>query len=173
MKVLVATVGTTSDPIIESIEKNDVDLIYLVYGRSFPGQHPSPLDVAKVVRDRARELRRNTMEREVPDPEDVKSCVDVFKEIIKDLAGKDVSEVIVNFTGGTKTMSAAAFHVFASKAPSKVVFEYVGGVVRDEAGRVKGNMVIRRDYRTAVEELADEVVKHLEGYEFFLAFKIS
>lgn len=173
VKVLVATVGTTSDPIIESIEKNDVDLIYLVYGRSFPGQHPSPLDVAKVVRDRARELRRNTMEREVPDPEDVKSCVDVFKEIIKDLAGKDVSEVIVNFTGGTKTMSAAAFHVFASKAPSKVVFEYVGGVVRDEAGRVKGNMVIRRDYRTAVEELADEVVKHLEGYEFFLAFKIS
>lgn len=173
MRVLVATVGTTHDPIIESLRTNAVDLVYLVYGRSFPDQHPSPLDSVKKVLDEARAMGKRTMQLEVDDPEDVRSCVEAFERVVRELADMRVSEVIVNFTGGTKPLSAAAFHVFATRAPSRVVFEYVGGAVRDDKGRVSGRMVVKKDYRTAVEEVADKVVEYMESYQFYLALECS
>ncbi|MEM4447731.1 MAG: TIGR02710 family CRISPR-associated CARF protein [Candidatus Jordarchaeales archaeon] len=173
MRVLVATVGTTHEPIVESVKTNDVDLVYLVHGRPFPGQHPSPLDVARRVLDYAGAMEKKVVRLEVEDPEDVSLCVEAFKKLVKELADMKAGEVIVNFTGGTKPLSAAAFHVFATRAPFKVVFEYVGGAVRDDRGRVSGRMVVKKDYKTAVEEVADRVVAYVESYQFYLALERS
>jgi len=171
-KALIITVGTTPDPIIESIKKNDVEVVYLVYGRPLsPDQDPNPFDVAYTVKSRAEALGKRAIPKEVSDPEDVDSCVSVLREVARDTYEFD--EVIVNFTGGTKPMSVAAFYVFLTEmTPSRLVFEYVGGKVRNEHGRVT-RMELKRSYKTASEELAKKVVSYMEEYQFYLAKKVS
>lgn len=173
-KALIITVGTTPDPIIESIKKNDAEVVYLVYGRPLsPDQDPNPFNVAYDAKLKAEEIGKVVVPIEVSDPEDIDSCVSVFRELAKDTCEFD--EVVVNFTGGTKPMSAAVFHVFVTEAiPSKVVFEYVGGKIRDKNGRViREKMEVKKSYKTASEELSKKVISHLEEYQFYLAKKLS
>lgn len=171
---MVVTVGTTPEPIIESIKKNDTNVVYLVYGRPLsPAQQPNPFDVAHEAKQRAEEMGKLAIPIEIEDPEDIDSCVSAFRKLAKDAFEFD--EVIVNFTGGTKPMSAAAFHVFVSETiPSKVVFEYVGGKIRDKNGRViREKMEVKKSYETASSELSRKVIHYIEDYQFYLAKKIS
>ncbi len=170
MKALVITVGTTTSPIIESIMKNDVDVVYLVYGRPLsPDQEPNPFNVAYEARQKAIELNKRAITKEISDPEDIDSCISAFREVVKEV--HEFDEIIVNFTGGTKPMSAAAFHVFVTEAiPSKVIFEYVGGKVRDKNGRViRNEMRITKSYLTAPEESAIKIINNLKTYQFHIA----
>ena len=171
-KALIITVGTTPDPIIESIKKNDVEVVYLVYGRPLsPDQDPNPFNVAYDAKLRAEKIGKLAIPIEISDPEDVDSCVSVFRELAKDTYKFD--EVIVNFTGGTKPMSAAAFYVFLTEMiPSRLVFEYVGGKVRNEHGRVT-RMEVKKSYRTASEELFRKIISYIQNFQFFLAKELS
>jgi len=173
-RALVITVGTTSDPIVESIKKNDVEVVYLVYGRPLsPNQDPNPFNVAYDAKLRAKEIGKPAIPIEIGDPENIDSCVSVFRELAKDM--DEFDEIIVNFTGGTKPMSAAAFHVFVTEAiPSKVVFEYVGGKIRDKSGRViREEMEVKKSYKTASEELVRKVISYMVECQFYFAKKFS
>lgn len=171
-KALVITVGTTLDPIIESIRKNDADFVYLVYGRSLsPEQRPNPFDIAYRAKQKAEELGKAVTTKEIDNPEDIDTCISIFRELTKELSEFD--EVIVNFTGGTKPMSAAAFYVFLTEMiPSKLVFEYVGGKKRDEHGRVT-RMEMKKSYRTASEELVKKIISYTQNSQFFFAKELS
>lgn len=171
-RVLIVTVGTTIEPVIESIEKNNAELVYLVYGRPLsPDQDPNPFNIAYSAKSKAEERSILASPVEISDPEDIDSCVSVFRKLAKD--AYEFDEVIVNFTGGTKPMSAAAFYVFLTEMiPSRLIFEYVGGKVRNEYGRVT-RMEVKKSYQTASEELARKVVSHIEECQFYLAKKFS
>ena len=171
-KALVITVGTTPEPIIESIKKNDVDIVYLVYGRPLsPDQDPNPFDITNKAKSMAKEIGRYATTKEISNPEDIDSCILVFRELVKEVSESD--EVIVHFTGGTKPMAAAAFYVFLTEMiPSRLIFEYVGGKVRDEYGRVI-EMEMKKSYKTASEELSRKVISYMEECQFYLAKKVS
>jgi CRISPR-associated protein (TIGR02710 family) len=171
-RVLIVTVGTTPEPIIESIEKNEAEIVYLVYGRPLsPNQTPNPFDVTYSAKLKVEKMGRLATPIEISDPEDIDSCVSVFRKLAMDVSEFD--EVIVNFTGGTKPMSAAAFYVFLTEMiPSRLTFEYVGGKVRNEYGRVT-RMEAKKSYKTASEELSRRVIAHMEECQFYLAKKFS
>ena len=171
-KALVITAGTTLDPIIESIRKNDANFVYLVYGRPLsPEQQPNPFDIAYKAKKEAEKLGKSVSTREIDNPEDIDLCISIFRKLTKELSEFD--EVIVNFTGGTKPMSAAAFYVFLTEMiPSELVFEYVGGKVRNEHGRVT-RMEVKKSYRTASEELFRKIISYIQNFQFFLAKELS
>ncbi len=167
---LVLTVGTTADPLLGAVEQQHEQdprlVVYLLYGRPFPGQDPSPFDVAVQVKDRAGKLGLRAEVREIPDPEDVDECLRVCREVLREAEGYD--RVVVDFTGGTKAMSAAVAHA-ALTAPlsGQLVFEYTGGKVRDQHGRVLREAMRRRvTERTATEELVRQVLELLPKFAY-------
>lgn len=167
--VLILTVGTTADPLVKTVEKQlqeDPDLrVYLLYGRPFPGQDPSPFDVATRVKERAAGLGVQTEPREAPDPEDLDSCLAAARAILKDAAAAGC--VVVDFTGGTKPLSAAVVHAALTEPiVGQLVLAYTGGEVREKStGRVlREAMRVRRTERTATEELLRQVLDLLRRF---------
>ena len=160
---LILTVGTTADPLLRAVEEQraqDSDLrVYLLYGRPFPGQDPSPFDVANQVREWARNLGVDAEPREAPEPEDIDSCLRVARALLQEVAGAD--RVVVDFTGGTKALSAALVHAALTEPiAGQLVLEYTGGAVRDAAGRVlKEAMHVRRTELTATDEVLRQVLE--------------
>ncbi len=168
--VLVLTVGTTAEPLLKAVEERraeDPDLsVYLLYGRPFPGQKSNPFDVAKQVRDRAAELGVRAETREVPDPEDVDACLQAARSVLREVASAD--RVVVDFTGGTKPLSAALVHAALTEPLSgQLVLEYTGGQLRDPAGRVlREAMHLRRSERTATDDLVRQVLDLLGRFAY-------
>ncbi len=160
--VLLLTVGTTADPLVKAIEEQLHDhpdlVVYLLYGRPFPGQEPSPFEVAQQVKDRAAQLGVRAEPREVPDPEDLDACLQAARGALREASGADL--VVVDFTGGTKPLSAAVVHAALTEpVAGSLVMEYTGGAVRDSAGRVvREAMRLRRSERTATEEITRRVL---------------
>lgn len=160
--VLLLTVGTTADPLVKAIEEQLHDhpdlVVYLLYGRPFPGQEPSPFEVAQQVKDRAAQLGVRAEPREVPDPEDLDACLQAARGALREASGADL--VVVDFTGGTKPLSAAVVHAALTEpVAGSLVMEYTGGVVRDSAGRVvREAMRLRRSERTVTEEITRRVL---------------
>jgi len=163
--VLILTVGTTADPLLKAVEEQraeDPELsVFVVYGRPFPNQDPNPFDVAVQVRQRAAELGVPVETREVSDPEDIDVCLHVARSVLHEAITAD--RVVVDFTGGTKPISAALVHAAISEPLSgQLVLEYTGGPLRDSAGRVlREAMHLRRSERTATEELLRQVLNLL------------
>jgi CRISPR-associated protein (TIGR02710 family) len=174
MTFLVLTVGTTSEPLVKAVDELHAELnsadapqgrpdrhrleVLLIYGRPFPGQSPSPFDVAQEVKARADKIGVPVRPCEVADPEDLDTCLQAVRSILRQI--QDADRIVVNFTGGTKALSAAAVHAALTESPVvEVVFDYVGGQVRDAAGRVvRQAMRVRRSARTAVDELLGHVL---------------
>ncbi|MFN3286690.1 MAG: TIGR02710 family CRISPR-associated CARF protein [bacterium] len=157
---LLLTVGTTPDPLVKAIEEqqgSDV-VVFLLYGRPFPGQDPSPFDVAQQVKSRAAELGVRAEPREVADPEDLDVCLQAARGVLREAAAAD--RVVVDFTGGTKPLSAALVHAALTEPiAGGLVMEYTGGAVRDPAGRVvREAMRVRQSERTATEETTRQVL---------------
>ncbi|MDQ7820094.1 MAG: TIGR02710 family CRISPR-associated CARF protein [Armatimonadota bacterium] len=167
---LILTVGTTADPLVKAVEEHlrqDPDLVvFLLYGRPFPGQDPSPFDVAQQVRSRAAQLGVRAEPREVTDPENLDVCLEAAREVLREAAGND--QVIVNFTGGTKPLSAAVVHAALTEPiAGSLVMEYTGGERRDSAGRVvSGAMRVRPNERTATEETTRQVLELLRRFAY-------
>jgi len=168
---LVLTVGTTPDPLVKAVEDQrteDPDLrVFLVYGRPFPGQDPSPFDVAVRVKDAASKLGVAVETRELADPEDLDACVDACRRVLREVSQAD--RVVVDFTGGTKAMSAAIVHAALTEPlAARLVFEYTGGEVRDpQTGRVLRAAMRRRvTERTATDELVHQVLESLRRFAY-------
>ncbi len=168
--VLVLTVGTTPDPLLEAVEeqrRQDPRLaVYLLYGRPFPDQHPSPFDIARQVKERAAALGLRAETREIPDPEDLDMCLRICREALREVS--DYDRVLVDFTGGTKPVSAAVVHAALTEPLiGQLVFEYTGGKVRDRNGRVLKEAMRRRSTeRTATEEMLRQVLELLPRFAY-------
>ncbi len=143
---LVLTVGTTLDPIIKAIRElhreyppeklSEPAIVILTYGRAFQQQKsPEPFEIAAQAKQLAERLGMRVHPREIPDPENIEEIIHILSRIFEEISEMD--RVIVNFTGGTKAMSAAAVYA-ALNAPlqGELFLDYIGGIVRDEAGRV-------------------------------------
>jgi len=148
-------------------EKNVI--VYIIYGRPFQSQSPDPLTNAIEVKKKAEELGFEAVTREAPDPEDFLSCRETFERALKDSLEYDVGKIIINYTGGTKPMSAASVHAALTQLTDvkNVVLDYVGGARRDEKGRViKEAMRIRRQVRPFIEERIRRAIELAGHYSF-------
>jgi CRISPR-associated protein (TIGR02710 family) len=165
---LVITVGNTAEPILKAIEETqgstDEVTVFLLYGRPFPNQNPSPFDIAKEAKLRAEKIGLPSLRLfEAPDPEDIDTTLAVARDILREVV--EFEQVIVNFTGGTKVLSAAIVHAALTEPiVGELTLDYTGGIVRDAAaGRViRGSMRVKRSERTATDEVLQQVMNHLK-----------
>lgn len=178
---LVLTVGTTAEPLKKAIkevkteaEKEGASLVVLLfYGRPFRDQTPDPFQIASEVYSHAKDLGISAQPCEMSQPEDLDVCLKEMTESLQDLVGFD--RIIINYTGGTKAMSAAVVHA-ALTMPfvGDLELHYVGGTVRDKNGRViKEAMEIRRASQTATQERMKRVLDLLSGHRYELASYIA
>lgn len=176
---LVATVGGTPDPILKAIEEtcaeNGEVTVFLVYGRAFDGQAPCPFDSAKNAKDRAESLGAAPIRLvEVPDPEDLDNCLKTIRSVFEEVSS--FKQVVVNFTGGTKVMSAAAVHAaLTSPIVGELIFDYTGGPIREkDTGRVlREAMRVKRSERTWTDEQIRLVLEALRTCNYPRANALS
>lgn len=168
--VLVITVGGTADPIMKAVEEvcreSREVTVFLLYGRPFPGQKASPFEVANEAKQKGEEGGVAVRLFEAADPEDVNACLSVARDIFREAA--DAERVIVNFTGGTKVLSAAAVHAALTEPLSgSLVLDYTGGALRDPHGRVlRDAMRVVRSERTATDEILQQVLERLKRADY-------
>lgn len=166
-QAILITVGNTVDPILKALEETGKGAtVFLLYGRPFPGQSPSPFEVANQAREKGRERGIDVQPREVANPEDLDLCLDEVRKIFKQAANAE--EWIVNFTGGTKVLSAAAVHAALTEPLSgRLTFDYIGGAVRDAQGRVLWEaMQLRRSARTATDESVQQALDRFKQSQY-------
>jgi len=174
---LVLTVGTTADPLKKAVEEAKMEAgkenasltVWLLYGRPLPDQHPDPFQVAADVRQHAENLGLKVQPCEISEPEDLDVCLGEMRSLLQRLSSAD--KVIVNYTGGTKAMSAAIVHAaLTTSFAGKLELHYVGGSVRDKNGRViRGAMEIRRTAQTATQERMGQVFSLMREHRYELA----
>ncbi len=160
---VIITVGGTAGPIVKAVEEAHAETtdvtVFLLYGRSFPGQKPSPFDVVAEAQ-RACEARGIPVRiHEVTDPEDINVCLDEARRLFREVSGAE--RIIVNFTGGTKPLSAAVVHAaLTAELSGALVLDYTGGARRDEHGRVVPEaMRVVRSGRTATEQRLQQALQ--------------
>lgn len=172
--VLILSVGTSAEPLIKAVEEagDEVNEVFLIYGRPFEGQTPSPFEVAYEVNRFSQERGLSVRTFEVPEPEDFNLCLEVSKEALE--AARESGMVVVNYTGGTKSLSAALAHAaLSTEIAGELIFEYVGGK-RDENGRVIGKeMKIKRISNTLTAEISHNIVNLLREANYAVAFYLS
>lgn len=165
-KALIITVGNTADPILKAIkeeykESGDIT-VFLLYGRPFPGQkNPSPFDIANKAKQECEEIGVAVRLFEAADPEDINASLSVARDIYR--RAFDAEQVIVNFTGGTKVLSASVVHAALTEPLSGgLILDYTGGPQRDDQGRViREAMRVVRSERTATDEILQEVINKI------------
>ncbi|HIQ49771.1 MAG TPA: HEPN domain-containing protein [Nanoarchaeota archaeon] len=171
--ILVATVGTTKDPIEFAIEKHSPDIVFLAYGRPTPSQLYSPLEIVTEIKNKLIKKGIEVYPIEISQPENLEKCLFDFSGIVKQLNNySENSKIIIDITGGTKIMSAAALHTFLTSFFGEFYIEYIGGPKRDEHGRVAKESMIERvtsSYKTRILE----IIRAVENYEFNIAVKLS
>jgi len=175
---LFITVGTTAEPLVKAVEEavnENITFIYLIYGRPFPDQSPNPFDIANEVKQKACSLNLNVRIFEIQDPEDFDSCLSTTLQAIKQINEDNIEKLIVNFTGGTKPMSAALVHsILTEPVDAKVILDYTGGIARNGAGRVvRGEMRVKRHYETRIEQIARDAVSLLKSCQYSQSFSIT
>ena len=172
---LVISAGTTPDPLIKAVEeatREGTVSAFLIYGRPFPGQEPNPFKVVAQVAKRAEELGIKFQTLEIGNPEDLDDCLKVSSDALRMAEEISPDKTIVDFTGGTKAMSAALVHAALTKLQGNLTFEYIGGRVRDEYGRVKEEME-KRAFKTAVEAISRRAIELARGFNYSQALAIS
>ena len=174
---LVLTVGTTADPLKKAVEEAKMEAekenasltVWLLYGRPLPDQHPDPFQVAADVRLHAENLGLKVQPCEISEPEDLDVCFGEMRSLLQRLSSAD--KVIVNYTGGTKAMSAAIVHAaLTTSFAGELELHYVGGSVRDRNGRViREAMEIRRAAQTATQERMERILELMKEHRYELA----
>jgi hypothetical protein len=83
----------------------------------------------------------------------------------------NADKVIVNYTGGTKAMSAAIVHAaLTTSFAGESELHYVGGTVRDKNGRViREAMETRKTARTLTQERMEQILDLMKGHRYELA----
>lgn len=173
---LVLSVGTTSEPLKKAVDEvageGDV-CVYLIYGRPFSGQYPNPFEIAQEVCEYVRGKGIRVEPREVPEPEDFEESLKVARQILGEV--KNYERIIVNYTGGTKAMSAALVHAsLTSPLAGELELHYVGGQVRDKNGRViREAMETRKQTRTLTHERMRLVLEAIGQYRYEIANNLA
>ncbi|MFA0759219.1 MAG: hypothetical protein NOOUEUKL_001897 [Candidatus Fervidibacter sp.] len=151
-------------------EKENASLtVWLLYGRPLPNQHPDPFQVAADVRQHAENLGLKVQPCEISEPDDLDVCLGEMRSLLQRLSSVD--KVIVNYTGGTKAMSAAIVHAaLTTSFAGELELHYVGGSVRDKNGRViREAMEIRRAAQTATQERMERILELMKEHRYELA----
>jgi CRISPR-associated protein (TIGR02710 family) len=167
---LVITIGGTADPILRAVEEAQKEggavTVFLLYGRPFPGQRPSPFDVANEAKQKGAAIEVAVRLLEAANPEDINDSLKVLRGVFREAA--EAERVIVNFTGGTKVLSAAAVHAALTEPlGGELILDYTGGPLRDEQGRVlREAMRVVRSERTATDEILQQVLERLRGANY-------
>jgi len=128
-QTLIISVGGTIEPVVVSIAEHRPSLVVF-----FASQET--IESIGAVKDRLREqnipIRNYTVI--IADPEDLEACYSKALECaeiaIED--GRSAADVVVDFTGGTKAMTAALTLATVGKG---FAFSYVGGRERSKEGR--------------------------------------
>jgi CRISPR-associated protein (TIGR02710 family) len=136
---LVCTVGGSHEPVAAAITHWRPVRIRFVHSPQTKGDIDGK--IVPEVRKRGFDLDPGRYDFfELPDAEDFSGCVDRLRELTLDVEQwvrrGEAFRAIVDFTGGTKCMSAA-LAVHAKRWPC--LFSYVGGTARNKAG--VGNVV--------------------------------
>ncbi len=165
--VLIATVGTTAEPIQKAIEESIEDgevSVYLLYGRPFPNQEHNPFDVALKIKQEAEQKGIKARVVEISEPEEFDKALQGISTILTEIKDTDIQRLVANFTGGTKAMSAALAHAALTEPISaEVVLDYTGGRVRDKNGRViKDSMRTKRTKEGRAMRLCKEAYNQIE-----------
>ena len=156
---VVITSGNTAQPILKAIEdaaqEGEEVMVYLIYGKPFPQQSPSTLDVANEAGKKATALRIGFDSFQVDNPESIDSALFTAKKVFEKLTTTE--KVIVNYTGGTKVLSAAVVHqALMAQLSGQLLLDYTGGIVRNEKGHAtSGEMRVNR---TATDELIHQII---------------
>jgi len=173
---LILSVGTTPDPLKKAVDEvageGDVR-IYLIYGRPFPDQHPDPFRIAQEVREYARGKGIRVEPREVSEPEDFDESLNIARRILGEV--QNCERIIVNYTGGTKAMSAALVHAsLTSPLAGELELHYVGGQVRDKNGNViREAMETRKQTRTLTHERMRLVLEAIGQFRYEIANNLA
>jgi CRISPR-associated protein (TIGR02710 family) len=128
-QALIISVGGTIDPIVVSIAEQRPSLV--IFFASEKTIESIGEIKARLRQDNIHFDNRNVM---IPDPEDLESCYAIALECaeIAVEGGRWAADVVVDFTGGTKAMTAALTLATVGKG---FAFSYVGGRERSKEGR--------------------------------------
>jgi len=119
--LLVMTCGNTPEPLKQAINNyvghtKNLEVV-LWYGRSLKGQENAkagqrltPLDVAVEIKECFKDTGIIVFPKEISEPEDFDVCLREFEKFFSTLIPDDYENLIINYTGGTKSMSAAIVH---------------------------------------------------------------
>jgi CRISPR-associated protein (TIGR02710 family) len=127
-KALLISVGGTPNPIAYSINHYQPAKVI------FFASPDSRKQVEQQIRPLVAQLWEDAEIITTPDPQDLTVCLRVLAEELPkklDVLQLAFDEVLVDYTGGTKTMSAA---VVLATIDKPVVYNYVGGQVRNKDG---------------------------------------
>jgi len=141
-KILVLTVGGACEPIITSIKNHNPDFIYFVCSsdnsENGKGSYLSIIGEGNVCRDKSNivmqlSLQSNQYELvklDIDAEDDLDKTFEYLKSFLNELNKKNPNdEIIVDYTGGTKTMSAAL--VLSSVLIENISISLVSGLRRD------------------------------------------
>ncbi|HWP91864.1 MAG TPA: TIGR02710 family CRISPR-associated CARF protein [Thermodesulfobacteriota bacterium] len=173
-KALIVSLGGTTEPIIKSIEEHKPDYIFfLVSKESNAKEYPK----VKAFLD------ENGFSPEidfgmVKDVDDLVHCYEIASELATAIEKEGIpnEEVIVDYTGGTKTMSAALVLATVTKGYK---FSYVGGKERTKSGLgvvVSGFEEVKTGlspWRVLLVEERKKIALFLNGYQFSAARDIA
>ncbi|MEJ5300476.1 MAG: TIGR02710 family CRISPR-associated CARF protein [Thermodesulforhabdaceae bacterium] len=124
-KILILTVGGSCEPIVNAISKTSPDFVYFVCSSGSKGSRKVVDGKDKPCQEREKDGTVKTMPSivdqaglqaekyeiiEIEDPDDFQMCYEKLLEVKSDIEKRFADEslsVIANYTGGTKTMSAA------------------------------------------------------------------
>ena len=165
------------DAIAQTIDQNNPSLVaFVVTERSRPILDKAAQVLRDIYSNESAALMCETAEQEGrcecisdSDAEDVTMCYQAALRLLDVLRGRGVppGSVTVDFTGGTKPMSAGL--VLAAVHAGCKSLSYVGGLHRDELGRVKrGAGVVRALRPTGIllELVRDRLIKDFNSWQF-------
>jgi CRISPR-associated protein (TIGR02710 family) len=140
-RVMIVTVGGSPDPLIQSIREHLPEKVYFI------ASHESVPQIGRVIAGLERRPEHQTVM--VEDPEDLLNVYRKCVEGVKRIRGK---EVLIDYTGGTKSMSAG---VVLYGVVHGCGFAYVGGRKRNKEGL------------GVVETGSERIVPQENPFEFF------
>lgn len=132
--LLICTVGSSPEPVVAALKEWEPSRVRFVH----TPQTKSDIEAKVLPKARSEGIQLDAGRYdlfELPDGQDLASCLDRLRQLTSEVDAwvkrGDDFRVVVDFTGGTKCMSAA-IGIQASRWPC--VFSYVGGIERTKCG---------------------------------------
>jgi len=145
-KAMIVSVGGTPEPLIKSISNYSPDLVY------FMASQASITQIGEI-REKANISPTRIKTKILEDPQSLVSAFKTASEVIKEL--KDEYEIWIDYTGGTKSMSAGLVVAGLSEGCK---FVYVGAVSKE--GRDKEGL-------GSVKDGFESILPQANPYELF------